>query len=175
MKFKFFFGLLSLLIISCTQKSKNEATYAKQDITEIPSPIKQSPIDTSKIAVIEFDQTGNWPFDNSCKPISLSKNELIVIDSLLHICANNYNKQLEEIVKKSYKIDFKNYNYKLQYVAVVNNKGEKEVWINGFCDPLDHNWKKEIIHVKDGGNCFFNLKINLSTKSCSNISVNGYT
>ena len=59
-------------------------------------------------------------------------------------------------------------------MAIFNHKGEKEVWINGFCNTWDKNWKTEIILVHDGGNCYFNLKINLTSGECFEISVNGY-
>ena len=172
----FLLGFLSFSIISCSPKREHESHSAIPEKAILQTPIKSSQIDTSKIVVLAFNQAGNWPFENNYKPVSLSNHELIVIDSLLQLCIKTYNQQLGESEKENYSIDFKKYNYKLQYVAVINNKGEQEVWINGFCDQVRRNeiWKKEIIHVKDGGNCYFNFKINLTTKTCYEISVNGY-
>ena len=58
---------------------------------------------------------------------------------------------------------------------MVNNKGEKVIWINCFCNDCNKNWKKEIIIVKDGGDCYFNLKINLMTKKYYDFLINGNT
>jgi hypothetical protein len=131
-------------------------------------------IDTSKIAIISFGQIGNWPFDNSYKPASLSYDEVFEIDSIMRSCILDYNNNLSESLRAYHGIDFKKYDYKRQYVSIINSNGEKEVWINCFCDSFDMDWKKQILHVNDGGNCFFNLKVNLSTKKCYDIFVNGY-
>ena len=64
---------------------------------------------------------------------------------------------------------------KRQYVAVINEKGEKEVWVNFFCDDWGNdNWESDILIVHDGGNCYFNLKVNLTNKSYSELGINGY-
>ena len=57
----------------------------------------------------------------------------------------------------------------------VNEKGEKEIWINGFCDNKGTDWKKEIIFVFDGGNCFFEIRLNLTTEECLAIGISGYS
>ena len=64
-------------------------------------------------------------------------------------------------------------NYKRQYVPMINSKGEKEVWVNCFCVTRGDEWKTEIVYVEDGGDCFFNLQINLSKESYSEFRVNG--
>ncbi len=59
-------------------------------------------------------------------------------------------------------------------MVIKNVKGEKEVWVNCFCSVqyMDY-WKKQVVFVKDGGNCFFNVKINITKKSFSDFEVNG--
>ncbi|WP_375562126.1 hypothetical protein ACE193_06135 [Bernardetia sp. OM2101] len=64
-------------------------------------------------------------------------------------------------------------DYYRQYIVVKNKLGEKEVWINCFCRNTESNWRQEIVQVKDGGSCYFNLKINLSKKQHYNFRVNG--
>ena len=92
---------------------------------------------------------------------------------------------IEKILKKaveSYNKEIKNNFfairplavYRKQFVPVINRKGEKEVWVNCLCDDDDDDWKKGIIMVDDGGNCYFNLKINLTKKTFSQIMINGY-
>ena len=65
-------------------------------------------------------------------------------------------------------------NYKIQFVPYLNEQGEKEVWINGFCSGSNSNWKKEIVWVMDGGNCYFQIRLNLTTGTCIEIGTNGY-
>jgi hypothetical protein len=152
-------------IISCSQPGSKKIEQ---------SSLRPVIIDTSRIAIIPFDQADNWPFDNRFKPSTLSSQEIIEVDSLLKACVANYNIGLSKNLEEYYSIDFQKYKYKFQYVAAINGKGEKEVWINGFCNTWDTHWKKEILFVKDGGNCYFNLKFNLSTKECFEVAVNGY-
>ncbi len=149
-------------------KDKNQNTYN---------------IDTSVIAVLSFDTTRNWVFKDS-KPTDLTNIDLLKIETILNQCINDYNpdqeRQFKEVYDKhpEYKLDKKNFiidltRYKRQYVAVINSKGEKEVWVNCFCGAGNQNWKKNLIFVRDGGNCYFNLKINLTTEKHYELSVNG--
>ena len=111
----------------------------------------------SSIAVIPFDRSGNWPFNSNYTPASLTEKEVKEIDSLINISISEHNRSLSKELREFYGIDFKKYKYNKQYVAVINGKGEKEILL-----------------VEDGGNCFFNLKVNLKTKKCFGLSVNGY-
>ncbi|MER2999584.1 hypothetical protein [Pontibacter populi] len=74
---------------------------------------------------------------------------------------------------KMYQIDNLG-NYKIQYVPYLNEKGEKEIWINGFCNDFDKDWRRKIIHVFDGGNCYFTIRLNLTTGERLGIGTNGY-
>lgn len=129
--------------------------------------------DTSKIAIITFDKKGNYPFDNSYKPTTFTQEDINNVDSLFITCVTNYNNSLDKD-HKEWSIDLKKYNYKKQLILVTNKKGEKEVWVNCFCRTWDtNNWKKEILLVHDGGNCYFNFKLNLTTKQFYDLIVNG--
>lgn len=140
-------------------------------------------IDTSKIAILPFDTSQNWIFVKAL-PADLTSDDLVEIETLFTNCIDEYNVEKEKeylkmkekqprskLSKDFYVIDTK--RHKRQYIAVINEKGEKEVWINCFCNSWDRNWKKEIIGVEDGGNCFFNLKINLTSKKYYALMVNG--
>lgn len=75
-------------------------------------------------------------------------------------------------------------DYKKQYLPVMNGNGEKIVWINCFCvngSNLPHfssnnpnKWGEEVIIVKDGGNCYFSLFLNLNTGKFDQLVVNGF-
>lgn len=76
--------------------------------------------------------------------------------------------------------------FKRQYVAYLNQKGEKMIWINGFCRVMNipteivlgefemilFDWENEISDVDDGGDCYWQILINMKTKKL-NLSVNG--
>ncbi len=140
-------------------------------------------IDTSTIAVLPFDTAQKWLFIDS-KPVELTNADLTQVEKLLKECIDNYNpdqeRQFKEINDKhpNYKLDKKNFiidlsRYKRQYIAAINSQGEKEIWVNCFCNTWDTDWKKEIIEVMDGGNCYFNLKINLTKGEYYELMVNG--
>jgi hypothetical protein len=157
---------LTIALTSCgqTQDKKN-----KQSLVNI----KSIQIDTSKTAIISFDKKGNYPFDNSFVPATLTQDDLNNIDSLLIACVTDYNNSLDKD-HKEWSIDLKKHNYRKQVIAVTNKKGEKEVWVNCFCHTWDNNnWKKDILLVHDGGNCYFNFKVNLATKKFYDLGVNG--
>jgi len=63
--------------------------------------------------------------------------------------------------------------YKRQLVAVINGKGEKEVWVNCFCNRDWGRYREEVLVADDGGACYFNIKINLTTKTSYDLMVNG--
>ena len=63
-------------------------------------------------------------------------------------------------------------NYKIQFFGGIN-EGERILWANYFCDDANIDWEKEIVSVDDGGNCFFNVKINLETREIFDFYING--
>jgi hypothetical protein len=146
-------------------------------------------IDTSVIAILPYDTTQLWIFKDG-RPTELSSKDISQIDTILNKCVNDYNPE-QEIRFNKFNIDhpeFKEYPelkppkkafliylqlYKRQYVAIINLKGEKEVWVNCFCTPYFMNiWKTKPIVVEDGGNCYFNLKVNLTTGQYYDLYVN---
>jgi hypothetical protein len=69
------------------------------------------------------------------------------METILDKCIHDYNpeqeRQFKEINDKhpEYRLDKKNFiidlkRYKSQYFATTSSKGEKEVWINCFCNTL---------------------------------------
>jgi len=67
----------------------------------------------------------------------------------------------------------KSEDYWKQCIAVINNKGEKEVLLNCSCRP-HHAFQYGIFSIMDGGSCYMRMKINLTTNSCYDITFNGY-
>ena len=166
---------LTIFFTSCGQTINENRSQAKQD--------KIIKIDTTKITILPFDTTQYLIFKNN-KPADLTKVDLQKIEKILTNWINEYNpvqeKQFIDINKRhpEYKLDKKNFIidltlYKRQYVATINSRGEKEIWVNCFCTTHNKNWKTERIIIKDGGNCYFSLKVNLTTGKYYELLVNG--
>ena len=165
---KMAFYLLGTLT-SCGQAHPNKS--AKKMDNQHPQPIQ---IDTEKTTVIPFaPATMSYPFSNAYKSSVLNQSDIYAIETLLITCVADYNKSLKS--GRAYReIDLNKHNYRKQLMAVVNAKGEKEVWVNCFCNTWGSDkWKREIVVVMDGGSCYFNFKINLATKKVYNLRVNG--
>ena len=139
------------------------------------------------IAIIPYEKAKEWTFENG-KSTKLSKVDMDKIDSLLSKSVDNYNLEMKIFVSDSniqkpgnllrledFTINLE--KYKRQYVAIRNAKGEKEVWVNCFCnepDPeFESNWKNELVITFDGGKCFFSLILNLTKEEQYGIMVNG--
>ena len=87
----------------------------------------------SNYAVISYTHGDSFLFKNA-KATTLTTQEIQKIEALM-------NKGIDEHNKTEWgKIDME---YKIQLVPVINEKGEKEVWINGFCESFG-NWREEI-------------------------------
>jgi hypothetical protein len=167
--------ILTICLTNCGQTNTSTKNQELQTDTFI--------IDTSVIAILPFDTAQYWVFKDN-KPTDLINIDLVKIEAILNLCINDYNrvqeKQLKEVNNKhpKYKLEKKDFiidliRYKRQYVATINSKGEKEVWVNCFCNTWDKNWRTNLIFVFDGGNCYFNLKINLTTGQYYELMVNG--
>lgn len=128
-----------------------------------------NPIDTSKYAILSYNKT-DWPlsFNKDSKVYSLSLNDIKQIEFLLNKEVIKINKEAKRVI-----ITKPSEFYK-QLIAVYNSRGEKIVWVNCMCDINEkQNWKKRVIGVLDGGPCYFNFKINLTTNMIYDFEING--
>lgn len=143
-------------------------------------------IDTSVIAVLPYEEMEPFGFMVGT-PAELSYEELVKIEDILNDFVQYHNREQEQRWQESksnnraFVLDRTNFiielsRYKRQYIAAINNKEEKEVWINFFCDsadPIRRDWKKDLVMVLDGGNCYFNMRINIATEKAYGLDVNG--
>lgn len=137
-------------------------------------------MDPGIYAVLSFNTSGNLIFKNATST-TLSKGEIIEVESIVKNCIKEYNTEQEKrfnatppelnLKKRDFLIDLT--RYKRQYIPVINEKGEKEVWVNCFCSTTGIDWKQNLVFVFDGGNCYFNLVVNLTKKSYCQLMVNG--
>ena len=164
-------------LLSCQSQTMN---------TKLDPELAGVSIDQSIIAVIPYrpNQRPMMGIQEEVKGTELKEEDLLWIEKLLATCIDTYNEEKaaeiahirtefpERNIKEKYiLLDLP--RYKRQYVAMMNKEGEKIVWVNAFCDDWDQNWRKELMFVLDGGNCYFNLKINLTTRTCFDLWVNG--
>lgn len=130
--------------------------------------------DTTKTVIIPLEREINYPFNSlEYKPATLTKQDIEQIERSLIESVADYNNSLTD-GHDDFKIDLTGREYKKQLVAVTNLKGEKEVWVNCFCDEWNKAWRTQVVSVEDGGTCYFNFKLNLTTKKIYDLAVNGY-
>jgi hypothetical protein len=157
--------LVTSTLTACRPESRKVQTDNGQD---------QLKYDTTKTAIVSWDRTFNYPFDSiNYQATTVTQEDINQIDSLLISSVTDYNNSLTD-GHEDYKIDLKGKDYKKQLIAVTNSKGEKEIWVNCFCDDWDKSWKREILVVHDGGPCYFNFKVNLTTEKIYDFGVNGF-
>ncbi|AMR31874.1 hypothetical protein A0256_10795 [Mucilaginibacter sp. PAMC 26640] len=156
---KLFILLISFLLVQQVTNAASAGRFTKPDT---------SYIDTSRYAVLPFTKSrDSFLFDKDFKPASISGKEIKMIEKIIAVTVKEYNKSKGTTISKPGK-------YYKQLIAVTNAKGEKEVWVNCFCTDYEkRHWRKGIVMVLDGGPCFFNLKINLSTNTVMRLAVNG--
>ena len=102
--------------------------------------------------IIKYSPKLSQPQFENAKPTKLVYKELIELENII---SNKISKNLKE------------HKYFRQYVAVENQNGDKLVWINFFClDYYDTSYRTSIMSAADGGNCIFQVKVNLTKKDC---------
>lgn len=113
-------------------------------------------------AFFTYDSSFYKNFTGNIIPYDLDTNDLIKIDSLLASCINSNH------------ITMKLGNYFKQCIAVKDIDNEIIVWVNMLCKGKSYNnLFYNIDRVNDGGDCFFNLKINLNKLIYYELYING--
>jgi hypothetical protein len=130
--------------------------------------------DTATIAIIPFDVKNFFgELDKTNTPSTLTQEDIAQIEIIFQQSVTEHDSSLKGDAKKHFSI-WDQTLYKRQYVCYLNKQGEKIVYVDCFCSSMDVDWHKQMMIVDDGGRCFFNLKINLSTKKYFDFMVNGY-
>ena len=63
-------------------------------------------------------------------------------------------------------------NYRRQYWGVIED-GKRLIEANFFCDALHTDWTEQVVHVDDGGDCYFRVRYDPEAKTFSDLVVNG--
>ncbi len=133
----------------------------------------QGGLETERIAILSVsDDRNKWypendPLYAESLPTELSKAELSQLDSLLIVAINQVNNE------RSLNINIEKY-YR-QYVPVMTTEKQKIVFVNCHCQLTSDEWFKFLqTDVRDGGECYFMLKINLSELKSYGMLINGH-
>lgn len=135
------------------------------------------PPDPDSVAILSYDKANEYFYWDNRKELfgnathlSLTPQDLLLVDSLLRqsIAASNEYQQQRGYTGPPLSLN----GYKRQLLAVVTEAGEKQVWVNCLCEVRDGGWKKKTIRGSGGGDCYFNVRLNLSKKSWSEADVN---
>ena len=174
--------LIFLILISISSCNGTKKTTGIETIENTQIKFKLS---ESEFVILPFKKDWYWIFKD-VKTTELTQLELNEIENILKIAVKennerqklNLKKHNEEYPKNKWNetgFELKLKGKKRQYVPVINEKGEKEIWINFFCNDWESDsWKSDLMIVNDGGNCYFNLKVNLTNKTYSELMINGY-
>lgn len=170
----------SLCLLSSCGENKTET-----NTLPVEHPVPQVSTDTLDFATLPSDSSMHLitGFPRNLEAATLNGADQRLVDSLMEALVADYNNKLlsqkpkpaDTTALAPSPMDLK--QYKKQYIAVINTKGEKEVWANCFCKAIEKriefvDWKKTPVKVIDGGNCFFNVKLNLARRKAYDLQVN---
>jgi len=123
-------------------------------------------LDSVDFEVIRFDAKYSYLFSETVQATEVSREEIVGCEDLLKSYIADYNEEAY------YKIDLKKYGR--QYIPVLTGKGEKIIYVNFFCDPESFDYRSsELVQVDDGGNCYFQCWIDLTSKKVFQFAENG--
>lgn len=137
-----------------------------------PPPITRRTVkqgDTVAYVILKYRKEYKPYFLDTVNPTTLSEQEVAELEKLTSSAVTQYNS-----TQKYHSMRIRNLlSYYRQYIPTVNTAGEKEIFVNCFCEIMGSDWKTSIVRVMDGGSCFFQFKINLKTKKIRDFWVNG--
>ncbi|CCG53177.1 Probable lipoprotein precursor [Flavobacterium indicum GPTSA100-9 = DSM 17447] len=152
--------ILLFLLIGCNDRGTQKSdTFIKNSKGEI------------YIVILETIQ------QEGIKPTYLTNDEVETLNKILPKAVKQMNLDLKKMFKdfpsKWPNLVVNLNNYKRQYFPyIINKTGEKEVYINCFCQVNNDYWKTKEVMVLGGGNCFFYGKINLNTGKFHDFMIN---
>jgi hypothetical protein len=126
-------------------------------------------VDTSEYVILQFDAKRDFFFQKpeDYRAATLSAAEVDEMEPLIDSAYRRLGKELRTNYQSLQPLSM----YKRQYVAVVDGKGQKEVWVNFFCEAPEY-WRKGKVEVIDSGACYLHLFINLTLRTASKLHDN---
>jgi hypothetical protein len=166
--------ILAILFLNSCKKSPTIDNTSNQTMKKI---------DTSTVIIVDKNQQPYiviFQDKTNQDRISLTEKEIQSVDSILKKGIEKYNPELKRVhddeygatVGKDYVININ--DYKRQYTLLKDEKDEKIVWINCFCNPERNTyWLTKMVNADGGGKCYFSAGVNLTKKSLKYIHANG--
>jgi hypothetical protein len=159
------FLLLGFLLISCSRRNDSN-----KNAFELDSLQKEA----LKITLINDSTNTKWTNKEYSKIWYPTKSQMSIIDSIIVKGIKENNRDSNRRLNTN---SFKDY-YR-QYICHVQQDGDSIVFINAICkiwyDPagVREDWQHELIEVKDGGDCFWQIGINFSKRMYYIFMING--
>ena len=122
-------------------------------------------------AIIKTPEKMDWIFGKGYKSWTPSNDDIETAEKLLYDCIA---KERTGTVDHLFGRKLEEYNR--QFIGAEEENGEKTIYINCFCKAEESSfkdWKTMMFGVADGGNCFFNLKVNITRNVYGILNVNG--
>ena len=98
-----------------------------------------------------------FPLVRPLTAVTLSPAELQRVDSLVQAVERDQGLRARD--------------YRHQYVPVVDGRGARLVWVNGFC-RADSAWTRRVVSYKGGGVCFYRAQLELATRRYTGFGTN---
>ena len=128
-------------------------------------------VDTSIYVILPYDSAAMMAMDwryKGARPASLTRAEVDDLESLVDSAYLSFTKDSTVYLHNLFPLS----TYRRQYVAVLTEKGEKEVWLN-FIGGDYGPWREAPVSVDDGGKCYFQLFINLTQRDAYHLIPGG--
>ena len=122
-------------------------------------------------SVISAEAGEEWVFGKNYKNWQPSDDDINTAEKLLLQAFEDQKRgTINRLLNKS--LD----DYDRQFIGAIDESGDKIIWINLFCKSEEisfKDWKNKLVFVKDGGKCYFNLKVNITKNIYTDFMVNG--
>ena len=142
----------------------SELSVAEKGGRNMPNPTNMVVVtqDFEGVVFAAEKKAFHWEFEGSVTYWTPSQFEIVHAESLI----SSYLKEKAPAIYSKLK------TYKRQYVGFVRD-GRKCIYANFFCNDHRMVWKTEELIVKDGGDCYFQIKVDLTQNRCFDLHVNG--
>lgn len=154
-------------VLGCGSKVETKQTNQQKEV-----PKEQSKTDLkSNQVIIEADVSPLGVFAKNSKIWKPSESDVSAAEKVLLFAFDDQKRgTVNRVLGK------KPDDYNQQYIGAEYENGDKCVWINCFCKSQESDfkdWKTKLVFVKDGGNCFINVLVNLTKNTYEEFNVNG--
>jgi hypothetical protein len=128
-------------------------------------------VDTSLYAILKYDEMVELAMDTKFDKPSPTNLLAVEVDCMEALVDSSYHTYNETHPNRQLMSPLS--SYRRQYVAVIDGKGQKVIWINFFNGGLTDELRHHVLIVDDGGVYYFQMMINLSDAKVIELIPNG--